>query len=425
MFYRDKATRSSVKKDGINDIEVDIDYCNKEITYFPMDSNVESFVKNLQNHIACDSDDTLQESMYSGLIEGIKLCRFDTGENGYPKRMRTIIHFGDAGDNGRGDYTAKDVLSIFKQYHIFKYISVNVSDNNSSEFNKSIINISFDKSKTNHIHINQQAGLRKKIMDLLLNDYHVIKRQTNLILKGFTNNEMKYNKNARGFAGISQGRIGVVSNENFQYAKALIKANNFQIEGNNPFQLYIEGKISKDEPIKKYLLVSRTHIEQITNALSIMYEYGRSKEKRKKVLGDFLKNILWEETCEFNGTQLSLEKCNKLKNGIPIKADFMKYTKKQFIHLNGDKLNNVLCEAKIARDSFKAFVDNKYISKVRIDSINPCRVTYTYEQDINGDGKIVTDIDNKMVDKYFFKEGGEEMAWIPLEHFSFILEGKQ
>jgi len=425
MFYRDHATRKkAVRREGRDNVEVNIDYCSKETTCFPM-GNIRNFTYKLQNHIACDSDETVQESMYVGLIEGVKSCSFDTGEDGAPKRMRMIIHLGDAGNNGRGNYTPSDVSLKFKEYHIFKYISVNVSGNDISEFNDSIINISFGKNKT--YHINQLVGLRKKIIEILDDFLNIntndLQRQIKILAKGFAINEMKYHKYAKGFGGTTQGRIGVVSDEILEYAKKVIKANNISLKGYNAFQQYVEGEIPKSTPIKEYLLISRTNIETITNALTKMHESRGSKEKRQKVWNDSLKIILGDQSCEENEIQIPFDECSKRRKGIPIKAGFMRYTKKHFINLEGDILQKVFCEVIIARDTFRAFIDNKYIHKVIIKNKDICSFKAYYNQDINGDKKIITDINDAMVDKYFFKEGElEEMAWIPLKHFSFIIE---
>ena len=122
-----------------------------------------------------------------------------------------------------------------------------------------------------------------------------------------------------------------------------------------------------------------------------------------------------------------MEKCNKLRNGIPIKAGFMKYTKKQFLNLSGRALERAFCEAKIAREQFRAFVRNKYIKRLIMLDIDSCNFMPVYEEDINGDGKVVHTegtIANVPIDRYFFGSGidSEEAAWIPLDHFSLIKE---
>jgi len=155
-----------------------------------------------------------------------------------------------------------------------------------------------------------------------------------------------------------------------------------------------------------------------------MIEVTGNVQKRKEVWDNSLKLILGDQSCVENGIELSLEDCNKLRDGIPIKAGFMKYTKKQFLNLSGKALERVVCEAKITREQFRAFVQNNYIKTVIISDIDSCKFKPVYEKDINGDGKIVHS--EGMVDRYFFTIGSgmefEQMAWIPLDHFSFIEE---
>ena len=98
----------------------------------------------------------------------------------------------------------------------------------------------------------------------------------------------------------------------------------------------------------------------------------------------------------------------------------MKYTKKQFLNLNNpDNFQKIICEAKIVRKQFIAFTRNKYISHIHIDDSSTCKYKIIYKQDLNEDGKV------NDLDKYFFLNGSaEKMAWIPLEHFSFITKVK-
>jgi len=404
MFYRDKRTSASLKIVNNKNLIADNPYCQNETTLYKM-KNIQGFINVLDNHIACDSDNTIKESMYLGLIEGVKNCGFKTGKNMSPKFMRMIIHLGDSGDNGRGNYTQKDVSDIFDRYHIFRYFSANVSFLN-NDFSKSVESIYFDKKKA--YHMNSVKGLTNVItvrLHKFLNKTIELKDQIKII--------------SRGFAGTSKGKIGIFSDEILHYAKKVILANNIDLNNYNAFQKYVEGIISKDAPIKNYLLVSRTDIEKITNSLTMMLESTGSIETRQMVWNNSLKNIIGDQSCEDNGIQLSLEECNKRRNGIPIKAGFMRYTIKEFINLESDKLNKVFCEVKIAREKFRAFAENKYISQVDIESINPCFFKTKYNYDINGDGKIISSNNaNKddFIDKYFFQEGGESMAWIPIEH---------
>ena len=227
----------------------------------------------------------------------------------------------------------------------------------------------------------------------------------------------------------NEARIGVISDDILNYAKKVIRANNIVVDEYNAFQQYFEGNISKNIPLKKCILVSKTELENISVCLTNMIEAKGYLQKRKEVWDNSLKMILGDQTCIENGTELSLEDCNNHRNGIPVKGSFMKYTKKQLINLSGQPLNRFFCEAHIAREQFRAFVDNRYIKSVKQISIDPCRYKLTYEYDLNGDGKIIHSNNaskNDRIDQYFFKDGNrldlEEMAWIPVDHFSFIEE---
>jgi len=165
MFYRNKPISLSYKRDGRNNIEVDYDYCKKEFSLFHM-GNHNRLLSKLSNHIACDSSSSFKKSLYLGIIKGVKECNFDTGADGKPKRLRTIIHIGNSGDNGRGGLTTKKVSEVLQEYFIFRYISVNVSGINSSDFNDSIIGIELGKNgKT--IHHNQIDNIAPLIVDNL------------------------------------------------------------------------------------------------------------------------------------------------------------------------------------------------------------------------------------------------------------------
>jgi len=444
LFYRDESTGPSYKIEGNSKVEVNYDYCRQEFSIFPM-GNYNRFLNAVSNHIACDSDNTLKESMYMGIVKGVEKCHFDTGADGKPKRLRTIIHLGDAGDNGRGNLTAEKVSEILQHYSIFRYISVNVSGVDSSDFNDSIIGITLGKiGKTNHHNqIDDIAPLiAKNLKEFVENNASRLQEQLNIISKGFTihhkaeksdiksinTEDVRYSEyGKKGIAGTTEGKIGVVSDEILNYAKEVIHANNISLKTYNAFQQYVEGNISKKSPIKKSILVSKTNIEKITTALTSMYEATGDAQKRKEVWDYALKIILGDQTCVENGIELSLEECNKQRNGIPIKAGFMIYTKKQFINLSGEALDRVFCEARVAKEQFRAFVENKYIKSIQMINKDSCTFKPIYEKDINGDGEIVhsegTNINNNRVDRYFFNMGSgierEQMAWIPIEHFVF------
>jgi len=452
LFYRDDPTGVSYKRVGRQNIEVNYEYCTEEFSSFPM-GNHNNLLYQLNNHIACDSDNTIKESMYLGLVKGVVGCNFDTGVDGEPKRLRTIIHLGDAGDNGRGDLTSKHVSDILNKYRIFRYISVNVSGVETSDFNKSIVGITLDNRIGETDHYNKLKGIAplianklKKFVEENATNLH---DQIQILAKGFAIktenvkkfesnpikiiNNKRYNKYAKsGIAGTTEGRIGVVSDAILNYAKKVIHANNIKLNQYNAFQQYVEGNLPKHKPLKKYILVSKTNIEEITYSLTAMIEASGSIKKKKKVWDISLKVILGDQTCtDNNGFEMSLEDCNKQRSGIPIKAGFMKFTKKQFINLSGRQLKKVICQAKIAREQFRAFLDDKYLKSVNIHSFDPCSYECNFEDDINGDDKVVHEEinENDLIDKYFFNEGSglmpEQMAWIPIEHFSFNEENHE
>ena len=411
VFYRDVPTRSPLQRINGNDVHIEVPYCKEEIKIFKM-MNPKNFESTLNQQIACDSDRSLRESMYKGLIHGVQACGFLTGANKQPKCMRIIIHIGDAGDNGQGEYTEKHVSEAFREHHIFRYISIDVSGTSyQSQFLKDVENISFlDKGKT--IHRKGFKGL-SNVVKKMLNVYHkkTIELQSQIKII------------SKGFAGTSQGQTGIFSSELLNLAKKIIAANNIDLQSYNAFQKYVVGRIPKTSPIKKYLLVSHTDLEKISNFLTSLKEQPGELSKRRQVWESSLKLIIGDDACTENGEEISLEACNKKRNGIPIKAGFMKYTKSQFLNLSGNELRRISCDATIMREKFRAFPQDKCIKKVILKNDDTCEYELVYEWDINSDGIVNHSKDqNKMIDKYFFQEGGESMAWIPIEQLNLTIE---
>ena len=281
-----------------------LNYCKDETTLYPMGS-VQKFINNLQNHVVCKNDSNVIEvPMYVGLIEGVKYCQFDTGYKGGPKRLRTIIHLGDARDNGNRNYTPKNISDIFKQHHIYKYISINVSGNKLSGFDYSVKNIPF-KNKKHFIQLPKPPKIIEYIIGEFIQDIQGVSEQIKIISKGtMLSNGFAGTIMSKGFAGTSHGIIGEVSDEILKYAKNLIQANNIKLTDSG-FKQYVEGFVSKETPLKKYLLVSITEIEKITFFLTNLIE-----SKNTKFWDNCLQIILGDETCEKNGIELSLEECN-------------------------------------------------------------------------------------------------------------------
>jgi len=347
--------------------KVSNDFCQTSINLNKMGS-LKNFATNLEKHIHCNYDPTYQSPMYLALIQGVKKCHFDINHN----RLRVIIHLGDSCDDGFGNYTPKDVSTILKNNNIFKYISINVSGNNLSGFNESVQKLPFKKSSSKHI--NQFQGLGNTIVSLIKEFFQDLK---------FINNQ---------------------NDKVYKYKKG-----------------YVEGLVSKNSSLKKYALVSMTDLEKMTHFLTNMIE-SPALTNRKEVWNISLQILLGGQSCiKEDGQMLSIEECNKLRNGIPIKAGFLKYTINQFLNLSGHQLQKVLCEAKILREQLRAFVVNKYIRAIKMRNISTCDFDAYFEMDINGDGKIIhqsNDTNKSDIDRYFFREGGQRMAWIPIEHFS-------
>ncbi|KPA15463.1 hypothetical protein MHK_004338 [Candidatus Magnetomorum sp. HK-1] len=411
VFYRDKPNRPPRQKIDGNAIKIDVPYCKEEYTVFNM-SHPDIFDNNLSSHVACDSDNSIRESMYMGLFKGVQKCGFLSGFKLKPKCMRVIIHIGDAGDNGRGSFSPEDISLLLSNYHIFRYISIDVSVSpHQSQFSKDVEKIQIaDKLKCNHLQ--GFKGLSNVVKNLLEN-YHKktieLQAQIKIISKGF--------------AGTSKGQTGIFSSELLSLAKKIISAHNIDLKDYDAFQQYVVGKVPKTSDLKKYLLVSLTDLEKISSFLTDLIETAGDINKRKNIWESSLKLIIGDDACVVNGQEISLEACNQKRKGIPIKAGFMKYTKSQFLNLSGNVVRRIHCEARILREKFRAFSQDKYINKIIVKDFDTCQFQPFYEMDINSDGIVIHSSDtNQRIDKYYFQEGGESMAWIPIEQFNFTIE---
>jgi len=403
LFYRDKPTKTiALQKKNGKDISAYESYCRDEYTLYVMGS-IERFKSYLHSHIACDADNTIEESMYTAIIEGLPQCRFSTGVDGLPKRTRFIIHFGDAGDNGN-KYSAEKVSEMIKKYSIYKYYAINVSPG-STDFSTALEDIT-EKIKN----LDELSAFIQELKDLLTSAQEISAK---------VNDQIKII--SRGFAGTNEGKIGVISSEVLNYAKKIIRANNIDLNKLDILQVYTEGWVEKDK-VKETLLVIRTDIENIVKFLNDMTtDYG-DPNKRREAWEGTLEMFLGGQNCMDKGISITLEECSKLYNGIPIHAGFMRYKLKELYNLGGSQISDVICEAKMAREQFRAFQENKFIKNFKFDKKQNCQLQPEYEFDINGDGKIVYDtpynrnIKHSMIDKYFFKEAKASMAWIPVEH---------
>jgi len=406
LFYRDKPTKKIAlqKKNGRN-IVTDESYCKDEYTLYTMGS-IDKFKKYLGSHIACDADSTIKDSMYKAIIQGLPECRFSTGNDGLPNKTRIVIHFGDTGDNGRGNYSPEDVLKIIKKHSIFKYYAINV-DQYSSDFTMALNNITKDT-----INFNDFTDLKGEIVSLLTDAQDIsikVKDQIQII--------------SRGFAGTNEGRLGVISTEILDYAKKIIKANNIDLNKLDVFQVYTEGWVNKDK-VKEYVLVTRTDIENIVKFLNDMtIDYGNMQSRREAWEGT-LEMFLGGQNCQYKGVPISLEECNKIYNGIPIHVGFMRYRLKELYNLSGQHVKKVICEAYMAREQFRALQENKYVKRFEFNSKGYCQFQPMYEFDINDDGRVISDTPynrnqkKSMIDKYFFREAKATMAWIPVKHLN-------
>ena len=409
MIYRDQKTRNqSMKIVNNRTVPANLDYCQQETTFYQM-GNITRFLNTLSQQIACDSDTSYTESVYMGLISGIQKCNFQHGtKSKLPKRLRVVIHMGDEGDNGSGKFTSEDVLKTFKQYHIFKYFAVDVSSaSKAGRFKESVYPVIQQCKKG--LFVDGNGEIDQIILD------HLYAIHQNAI-------DLNYQLNiiAKGFAGKNPGMSGVVSKEILEYAKKVIQANNIQLNMSENYHQYVEGKYSKDLPIDIRILASMTDIEKMTRFLSELLAAKDNLKRRNDIWEHSLKIIIGDEACEENGMEISLEECNEKRNGIPVKTSFMTYTKSQFLNLSGAELQKVYCEARIALEQFRAFLKNKFIQSITIDSYYPCVFKPKFCMDLNGDGEVIHESQaslNKAIDKYFFREGGESMAWLPLNHF--------
>lgn len=433
FFYRDKANQSPVRKDANGQIRSaeNIPFCKQEITAYRMGSS-KALIANLDKHTACDSDDSPAESVYKGLVEAVRRVGFLTGADGEPTRLRVIVHIGDAGDNRSGNYSDRNVASILKEHSIYQYVGIDVST--------FAITPSFGKA----IRPLVKEARRLKIKAKYISRPSDLAQSVSLTLGNFEREQEKLkdqiNIISRGFAGTSEGRVGVVSPEILEYAKRVIRANNIDLSAYGAFQQYVEGNISKSADLLKYVLVSKTDIEKITSFLTRLIETANI-ENRKAAWDGLLEIILGDESCtRVDGTEMTIGECNKMRNGIPIQAGFMKYTKKQFLNLDGRTLAEVICDANVTRERLRMLIQNKKVRAVRYTNRRDCDFQLDITSDLNDDGFVVRDkqvsvekesgdleyvrkaTDNDLVDKYFFKEGGESVAWILLDHLGTLDE---
>jgi len=428
MFYRDTPYPGMHSVQIINGQEepANWDYCKKETFLIPM-KNLSSFINQLSDHKACDCDKSIKESVYKGIINGINNCGFQSGHNNKTTRLRVIIHIGDAGDNGK-NHSYEAVYDAMKKYNIFRYIAMNVSKN--------------DNGFTNSIRLicqklNENTLIESVLEEVKINDlkqrvlYHLQKshRDTKIL-------DEQIKIMSRGFAGTAEGTAGVFSKKYLEYANIVAEANAISINNYNPFQDYIEGYIDINSPIIKYLFVNRTDISIMTQFLSDLINADTDNiTSRKKLWNAALKLIIGDEDCKDDqGKELSINECNKRRNGVPIPASFTRYSREHFLSLSPREAVFVNCEAKQVLERFMNLVSDK---KIEIIMTNPrdCRFKFKEIKDINGDGYIIKDdkyvyrsSDGKIMreatkddlkDLFFFKEADENVAYIPMKYLEY------
>jgi hypothetical protein len=409
-FYRDEQTQEPVRRVNNKTVKAEDPDCTEEISPYKIGS-IRRFKRTIREAVACDCDRTSPESVYFGLVNSLDRVGFSKGSKGHASKVRLIIHIGDAGDNGRGGFNSTIVANELKKHKIHSYIAIDTSDRGaSSDFGKSVKPVVRKFGEKAGFISNPEdlsGSVSEKLMEFL-SEAEKTKRQIDII--------------SRGFAGTTEGSAGVFSKEILDRANEIIKANGIDLTGYNVFQHYIEGKILKTTELLKYVLISKTDIENVTSALSQFIDTANI-QKRKETWEGILKLIIGEDACESaDGTELSMKECNKMRSGIPIKAGFMKYTKNQFLNFGYREVREVVCDAKLARERFRFLVADKRPKLVSFRK-DACRFEFEPVQDINGDGIVVKDENsNLLIDKYFFKEGGESVAWIPLEHLGEIEE---
>jgi hypothetical protein len=426
-FYRDEPTRSPVKKENETIVKANHPDCTQETRIYGM-GNIRKFKKTIGTAIACDSDSTAEESVYLGLVRSLDEAGFIEGHAGHAKRLRMVIHIGDAGDNDRKEFNPEQIAKILEKHGIHGYIATDVSGNPDSGFKESVepVVTEFKRIKENSKFINNPYDLSKSVSDNLNEFWTETKRakdQIDII--------------SRGFAGTTEGSAGVFSKEILNRAKEIIKAHNIDITGYNIFQKYVEGRVNKNTPLRISVFVSKTDIETMTSFLTQLIETERIQDK-EKVWERLLKIIIGEDTCtDHDGNEMSLKDCNKMRNGIPIKAGFMKYTKKEFLNLGDAQRKEVICDAKIVRESFRFLLKDKKPDKIIFNNKDLCDFVVRAILDLNGDGLVIKDgqvskedlkthklkfirqtnnKDSHLIDKYFFIEEGNSVAWIPFEH---------
>jgi len=437
LFYRDKKTITPI---GPDKQPIDLKkypFCQEEI-YLKKLQDMNSFNKILKKHIACDSDITPGESLYKGLVEGVKNADFTSGEN-KAKRFRVVIHIGDSGDHGKSDnITVSTVMETFKKNSIHRYVAIDVSNKKSSSFAKSVLPIMdlSDKYKLETLTENLDQ-LVMILLDDLFKKGKEISDQIKLISRGWV-----YQLVDKGKGGISgqaePNRVGVISEEVKNIALENINAHGIEVKDLKIIRYFSEVMVpKKSKDINIRILVKKNDINRIIYFLTMLAESNSDIKIRDELWNNILKVLVGGQTCKQNGQELSLNACNKMLGGIPVQAGFMKYKRSDFLNLSPSKFKKVICEAKIVLKRFNYLYKNIFAYGIKRNSHNFCDYEIMTTKDINADGFFITEeavfqmntdgtigsIVRKtkfgdLIDKYFFIDidTDTEIAWIPIEH---------
>ena len=376
VFYRDQKMHGAIKIVNNNKVKALKDYCSKEIVVKKM-GTIEKFLSYLESHIACDSDSTIPESVYRGLIDGIQQCGFKKWNEGDTARLRYVIHIGDSEDNGRGNYSTSDVINLFYNFKINKYIAIDISMPDYLGFYQSINSVTKAYGRL----IRRPKDLANEVMKILSNfqeDANKISQQISIPSKGFTGKTNLYS--------------GVIVN-------------------------YVEGYIKKSSTLK-YILISQHELEKVTYFLSsfidkLYVQNVEDADERNTNLKNIVKILLGENRCvDSNGEEISLGDCNRLRNAIPIKAGFMKYSLHEILNLSAKDQKMVINQAKILLECFRQLLNNKKVNVIKKNN----RYNILEDLDVNEDG--IVDLE----DKYFFRNASSYLAWISISHFDWNIE---
>ncbi|MBF0240050.1 MAG: hypothetical protein HQM12_20300 [SAR324 cluster bacterium] len=423
VFYRDIATHTPQRYFNGKLIEANTKDCKTEVLLKEL-GDLEGFTDALQKQFACDGDMTFLESVYKGLYDGINKAKYRNGEGGLPLGTRIVIHIGDAGDHGNS-INAQKVAKLMENNNIDKYIAIDVSKSDKgNSFQNTVQDIMTNMESSKTLLIKRPENLAGEINKVLKS------------VQDFTN-EVKTHIEIRstGFAGVNEGKKGAVSPEIVEKAKAIIAANNFNLNNVDFFRHYLEGYIPADSAVKLKVLVVKQELRNMTQLINSMISNSHLVQQRRDAWNSIMKNLLGEEACQKNGKDIPLSDCNRMRNGIPIRSGFMKYTLSEFMNLPDTEVKKVVCDARILVDRINYIIEEKRPVSLKWKDESACSYEIIVTEDLNEDGFIIknglvtketspgrytfirTSEPRDNEDHYFYREAREEIGWIPIEHF--------